>query len=184
MVIWGWFIIVLPTLFVYLGEEWSKTSNVSRLIPLTFIFSQQRMVCLWVFHGFLMGFLMVLWGSSTGNTTNNIHQVQERMAEARRLQHELYERRDSSELHDFGQEGRGPHWVNWLYLNYMQYNISIYIYIYIQYQYIYIISVYIYTISIYIYDIYMYIYIYIISIYIYNISIYIYIQFQYIYIYK
>lgn len=33
-----------------------------------------------------------------------VKEVQERMAEARRLQHELYERRDSSELHDFGQE--------------------------------------------------------------------------------
>ena len=55
----------------------------------------------------LVGILMGCeWGSTTGNATNDIHQVQERMAEARRLQHELYERRDSSELHDFGQEGR------------------------------------------------------------------------------
>lgn len=33
-----------------------------------------------------------------------VKEVQERMAEAHRLQHELCERRDSSELHDFGQE--------------------------------------------------------------------------------
>eukprot|EP00435_Cladocopium_sp_Y103_P051093 s1955_g15.t1 len=33
-----------------------------------------------------------------------VKEVQERMAEARRLQHELCERRGSGELHDFGQE--------------------------------------------------------------------------------